>query len=299
MMPEAEFIRQHSVLLYSTVALVSLIIGSLLNVIIYRLPRMLHSELLSECRTLLALQTVPEKPLNLFWPRSFCPSCNKTVKAIHNIPIVSYFLLRCRCHYCKHAISPRYPLVEALSCLLALFASYQFGFGLTLGFALPFIWILIVLVFIDLDHQILPDSLTLGLLWLGLIANTQSLFTSLPDAVLSAAGAWLVLWLLGKLFFLLTGKIGMGHGDFKLFAAFGAWFGWTQLPLILFLSSLTGAVIGIIYLKSQKKTRDTPIPFGPFLCLAGFVSLVWGPWILHWYLTYAGVAGAVARISTA
>lgn len=289
MIIDAELIRLNPVLFYSLIALLSLTIGSLLNVIIYRLPLMMRSELLSECQCLLGLEATPDKKINLFFPRSFCPSCKKTVKAIYNIPILGFFILRGRCNYCNHPISARYPFIEALSCFLAIFASWHFGFGLQLAFALVFIWILITLFFIDFDHQLLPDSLTLPLLWLGLIANTQSLFTTLPNAVLSAAGAWLVLWLFIKLFYLCTGKVGMGNGDFKLYAAFGAWFGWTQLPLILLMASLTGAISGIIYLKSQKKSGDTPIAFGPFLCLAGFISLIWGQTIMTWYLNFLGI----------
>ena len=285
-MIDVEFVRLNASLLYGLVALFSLMVGSLLNVIIYRLPLMLNEQILSDCHCLLNIEANPKKKLNLFFPRSFCPSCNNTVKAIHNIPILSYFLLRGRCSYCTHRISVRYPLIEALSCLLAVYASWHFGFNWSLGFALVFIWILIALLFIDLDHQLLPDNLTLPLLWLGLIANTQALFTTLPDAVLSAASAYLILWLFVKLFYLITGKIGMGHGDFKLFAAFGAWFGWTQLPLILLLASLTGAITGIIYLKSQNKSHDTPIAFGPFLCMAGFVSLFWGHSLLMWYIKF-------------
>lgn len=284
MILDAVLVEQNPAVFYSLVALFSLTIGSLLNVIIYRLPLMMHSELLTECQCLLGLEALPGEKINLFFPRSFCPACKKTVKALYNIPILGFFMLRGRCNYCSHAISGRYPFVEALSGILAVYASWHFGFGLPLLFALGFIWILITLLFIDLDHQLLPDSLTLSLLWLGLIANTQSLFSTLPNAVLSAAGAYLMLWLFIKLFYLCTGKIGMGNGDFKLYAAFGAWFGWTQLPLIILGASFTGAVVGIIYLKSQKKSGDTPIAFGPFLCLAGLISLFWGKQIMSWYL---------------
>lgn len=271
-------------LAYSLLAIFYLAVGSLLNVFIYRLPNMLKQEWIADCHSLLNKEMPPTKPLNLFFPRSFCSACKNTIKAIHNIPVLSFLWLGGRCGYCKHPISIRYPLIEILSCLLGLFATWQFGFTFSLIFTLLFIWILIILIFIDLDHQLLPDCLTLSLLWLGLIANTQSLFTSLPNAVLSACGAYLVLWLLIRIFYLITGKIGMGNGDFKLFAAFGAWFGWTQLPLILLLASLTGAVTGIIYLKYSQQSKDTPIPFGPFLCLAGFISLFWGQAVISWYL---------------
>lgn len=271
--------------MYLAIGLFSLAVGSLLNVVIYRLPLMMESEWKQQCCQLLELeQPASSTQINLFFPRSFCPNCKSLVKSWQNIPIISYLLLRGRCHNCKVPISIRYPLIELFTLLLSLYASFHFGFTLQLPFVLLAIWLLISLIFIDLDHQILPDSLTLSLLWLGLLANTQNLFVSLPTAVISAAGAYLSLWLFIKLFYLITGKVGMGHGDFKLFAAFGAWFGWTYLPLILLISSIAGAIIGGIYLSLSKKTRDTTIPFGPFLCIAALISLFWGQNIISWYL---------------
>lgn len=271
---------------YVMLGVFSLTVGSFLNVLIYRLPLMLQAEWQAECRDLLQLPAKePVQKLNLFYPRSFCTGCKKMISAWENIPLLSYIILRGRCSQCQHSISCRYPLVELLCMSLSIFAGYIFGFNVTLLFALLFIWLIISMFFIDLRHQLLPDTLSLGLLWLGLIANTLSLFTSLPVAVLSAVGAYLSLWLLLKLFFLCTGKTGMGHGDFKLFAALGAWFGWTQLPLIMIMSSMSGVVIGLVYLKCTGKTRDTPIPFGPFLCVAGLISLFYGQRIVEWYLT--------------
>ncbi|ASQ45873.1 Type 4 prepilin-like proteins leader peptide-processing enzyme [Legionella clemsonensis] len=271
---------------YIFLTLFSLAVGSLLNVIIYRLPIMLRTEFEEECRVFLNLPGSVNRKINLYLPRSFCPYCKNTLSALNNIPILSYCLQRGRCKQCGHSISLRYPLVELTTCLLSLLSAWVFGFNLTLLFVLLFIWFLICLFFIDLEHQILPDVLTLSLLWLGLIANTQSLFTSLTDAVLSSVAAYLSLWLVIKLFYLVRGKIGMGNGDFKLFAAFGAWFGWTSLPLILLIASLSGAVIGLIYLSMMKKGKETPIPFGPFLCLSGLLSLFWGKAILNWYLGF-------------
>lgn len=271
---------------YFLVALFSLAIGSLLNVIIYRLPLMLETEWQYHC---LHQSDKPEKRpafLNLFFPRSFCPSCKTTIPARFNLPLLGYLLLRGRCQFCKQPISLRYFVVELISCLLALFAAWHFAFSPTLLFALAYIWILICLFYIDLDHQLLPDSLSLSLLWLGLVANTQNLFTSLPDAVLSAAAAYLSLWAIIKLYYFFTGKIGMGNGDFKLFAAFGAWFGWQLLPFILLISSLAGTATGILYLRLKNKTKDTPIAFGPFLCLAGLISLFWGTKLMNWYLHF-------------
>lgn len=274
---------------YILLALTSLAIGSLLNVFIYRIPLMLRAEWAQNCHILFNMPYQAEQPLNLFLPRSFCPHCKATVPAKHNIPILSYLILRGRCFECGRKISARYPLIEALCTLLSVFAAWHFGFNLSLLFALPFIWILIVLFFIDLEQQLLPDCLTLSLLWLGLIANTQALFTNLSDAVLTAVAAYLFLWLLIRCYYLLTKKIGMGNGDFKLFAAFAAWFGWTLMPFILLFASLSGALIGIFYLKKQGKSNATPIPFGPFLCLAGLVALFWGKAIMNWYLLSVSV----------
>lgn len=255
--------------MYLAIGILSLCVGSLLNLVIYRLPIML-----------IAQENNQPQTINLFLPRSFCTHCKATVGALQNIPVLSYLFLKGRCYHCKTHISWRYPFIELLTCALSLYATWHFGLTLILVFALPALWLLITLVFIDLDHQLLPDCLTLSLLWLGLLANTQHLFTSLNNAVISAVVAYLSLWLFVKLFYLITGKIGMGNGDFKLFAAFGAWFGWTLLPFILFLASFIGAVIGLIYLKINNKPKDTPIPFGPFLCVSGMIALFWGQTII-------------------
>lgn len=280
-----ELSLNHSWFIYLCVILISLAVGSFLNVIIYRLPIMLQNEWKEQCCELLAIQAKEKKQeINLFLPRSFCPDCKKMVKAWQNIPVISYLFLRGRCSNCNSSISIRYPLIELMTMMISLYASWHFGFTLQLLFVLLAVWILIPLIFIDLEHQLLPDNLTLSLLWIGLIANTQNLFTSLPVAVLSSAGAYIGLWLFIKLFYLITGKIGMGHGDFKLFAAFGAWFGWMYLPLILLISSIAGAIIGVIYLHYSKQSKDTTIPFGPFLCISGLVSMFWGQKIINWYL---------------
>jgi len=279
-----ELFLLHPLAAYIMLGIFSLTVGSFLNVLIYRLPLMLQTEWRMECRDLLQLPEEPAQKINLFYPRSFCPRCKKMISAWQNIPLLSYLILRGRCGSCQQHIPLRYPLVELLCMSLSVFAGFILGFNITLLFALLFIWLTIGMCFIDIQHQLLPDTLTLSLLWLGLIANTQSLFTPLPDAVLGTVGAYLSLWLLIKLFYLCTGKVGMGNGDFKLFAALGAWFGWTQLPMILILSSLSGAVTGLIYLKTSGKSRETPIPFGPFLCIAGLASLFFGSLIMEWYL---------------
>lgn len=268
-------------------SLFCLCVGSLLNVFIHRLPLMMNAEWTKECREFLKLPELDEEPrkVNLFFPRSFCPNCKKMIPFWFNIPLLSYIILKGRSHCCKTKISFQYPFVEGVCLFLSLLAGFKFGATIELVFALFFIWTLIIIAFIDLKHQIIPDTLSYTLLWLGLIANTQSLFTPLPLAVLSAVGAYLGLWGFIKLYYLISGKIGMGNGDFKLFAAFGAWFGWTLLPFILLLSSILGAVIGISYLKLSNKSKETPIPFGPFLCIAGLIALLYGQELLIWYLT--------------
>lgn len=271
---------------YLTIGILSLCVGSLLNVVIYRLPIMLKAQWRSYCSEFFQLKVDKKnnESINLFLPRSFCPHCKATVGVLQNIPVLSYLFLRGRCHHCQEPISSRYPLIELLTAALSLYAAWHFGPSLTLIFSLLALWLLICLVFIDLDCQLLPDNLTLSLLWLGLIANTQSLFIPINTAVFSAVLGYLSLWLFVQLFYLITGKTGMGNGDFKLFAAFGAWFGWTLLPIILFLASLMGAVSGLIYLKLNNKPKDTPIPFGPFLCISGLIVLFWGQKIISWYL---------------
>ncbi len=269
---------EHSYWMYAFMGLFYLAIGSLLNVIIHRLPLMLQRQWQQHCCELLRIQDRPsEVPLNLFFPRSFCPQCKSTVKAWHNIPLFSYLLLKGRCQQCQARISLRYPLVELLTLILSLYASWNFGFTVVLVFALLAIYLLICLFFIDLEHQLLPDSLTLSLLWLGLIANTQNGFTSsTQDAVFAAVGGYLSLWLMIQLYYSITGRIGMGHGDFKLFAALGAWFGWTLLPFILLISSLSAILVGSVYLRLKKQPMDTRISFGPFLCISGLICLFWG-----------------------
>lgn len=282
---DIEVLASNPWLIYLFVGLLSLCVGSLLNVVIYRLPIMLHAEWQQQCDELLDKSTTDStNTINLFFPRSFCPQCKAHVTWWQNIPILSYLFLKGACHQCKKPIPIRYPLIECFTVLISLYATWHFGITPQLPFALLAIWLLIPLFFIDLDHQLLPDGLNFSLLWLGLIANTLNLFTDLPNAVLSAAGAYLCLWIFIKIFYLITGKIGMGNGDFKLFAAFGAWFGWTLLPLILLIASISGAVIGIIYLKLTHQSKNTAIPFGPFLCVAGVLCLFWGKELIHWYL---------------
>lgn len=236
----------------------TLIIGSFLNVLIFRLPQMVLNDPTEN----------PQRNINLFLPRSFCPNCRKTIKAWQNIPILSFFLLQGRCRSCQKRISWHYPLNEALFLGLAIWAAFFLGFTLNYLFALIFIANLICIFWIDIDHQIIPDELSLGLLWMGLIASDFNLFVPLSTAVYGAISGYLSLWLFTHCYYLISGKWGMGHGDFKLFAAFGAWFGPFLLLHILILASISGLVIGSLYLKLSKQKQSTPIPFGPYLCLA-------------------------------
>ena len=275
MMDVQEFIYLYPGLSYIFLGVISLLVGSFLNVVIYRLPRMLENELKTQVNSILNQKIILDiEPLSLSLPRSKCTKCLHQISWWQNIPIFSYLFLKGKCGYCKHKISYIYPLVEILCLVLSMFAGYIFGINLTLLFVLLFTWIIICLSFIDFKHQILPDNLNYSLLWLGLLANSMHLFTSLPYAVYGALVGYLGLWIFVKIFYLFTGKIGMGNGDFKLFAALGAWSGWQALGYIIFIASVLGTIIGLIYLNILKKSKDTPIPFGPYLCVAGYVYLL-------------------------
>ncbi len=274
--------------------LLGLLVGSFLNVVIHRVPRMLERSWRYECALLLEDQKLVQAEekstrFNLLTPGSHCPQCGTAIKPWQNIPLISYLAQGGKCAHCKTRISLRYPIIEALTAAVTVFALWQFGGGAAGGLAMLFCWMLIALTFIDLDHQLLPDNITLPLLWLGLLANTGEVFVSLESAVWGAVAGYLSLWSVYWLFKLLTGKEGMGYGDFKLLAALGAWLGWQVLPLIVVLSSLVGAVLGSILLMRQKKSQSTPIPFGPFLAVAGIIALFWGDQLVAAYLQYSGV----------
>ncbi len=271
------------------VLLLSLLIGSFLNVVIYRLPKMLLHDWQTQAREILNLPAETSgKIFNLILPNSSCPHCSHEIKPWENIPIISYLFLRGKCSACKAPISPRYPLVE-LSCgLLSAYIAWHFGFTWQTGAMLVLTWGLLAMSLIDADHQILPDSLVLPLLWLGLIINQFGLFTSPADALWGAIAGYLSLWSVYWLFKLVTGKEGMGYGDFKLLAMLGAWGGWQILPLTILLSSLVGAVLGLIMLKLRNAETSTPIPFGPYLAIAGWIALLWGDQITGTYLQIAG-----------
>jgi leader peptidase (prepilin peptidase)/N-methyltransferase len=264
--------------------LLGLLVGSFLNVVIHRLPKMMERDWHGQCAELRG-ETAPEhEPLSLARPRSHCPGCGHAITALENIPVVSWLVLRGRCSACKTPISARYPMVEALTGLLTAFTAVHFGFGWAAAGAILLIWCLITLTFIDFDTQLLPDSITLPLLWAGLLFNLSGTFIDLASAVVGAVIGYLALWSVYWGFKLATGKEGMGYGDFKLLAALGAWLGWQMLPLVILLSSLVGALVGIALIVLAKRGRNVPIPFGPYLATAGLLALFWGKELTQSYL---------------
>ena len=262
-----------------------LLVGSFLNVVVYRLPLQLQGNWRREALDFLDMeQEANATKINLAFPASHCPKCGADIKPWQNIPVISYLILKGRCHSCASPISPQYPLLELVCGLLTLAVIYTFGLTTAGLLATLFTWVLIALTGIDFNHRLLPDNLTLPLLWIGLVVNVNEVFTDLPSAVIGAAAGYLSLWSIFWLFKLITGKDGMGYGDFKLLAALGAWLGWQQLPLILLLSSLVGAIIGILLIIVQGRDRQEAIPFGPYLAIAGWISLCWGEQITSSYL---------------
>ncbi|CAG0940690.1 leader peptidase (prepilin peptidase) / N-methyltransferase [Gammaproteobacteria bacterium] len=286
-------------LINAVAALLGLVVGSFLNVVIYRLPVMLERGWRRDARLVLAPdEPLPpeEPPFNLASPRSCCPSCKTPIKARHNVPVLGWLWLRGRCASCRVPIPLRYPAVEALTGLVSALVAMRFGLSLEGMGALLLCWSLIVLAFIDLDHQILPDIITLPLTWAGLLfalaggdAAGHLVLADLRSAVIGAMAGYLSLWLVYHGFRLLTGKEGMGHGDFKLLAALGAWLGWQMLPLIIMLSALVGASIGIALVVLRGRNSQQPLPFGPFLAAAGFVALLWGQPIIDAYRHFSGL----------
>ena len=256
--------------------ILGLLVGSFLNVVIHRLPKMMENDWLAQCAELRGEEASVSEPLSLIRPRSRCPSCKRPVGALENIPVLSWLLLRGKCAGCKSPISPRYPIVKALTGLLSGLVAMRFGFGWASAGALLLIWALIALTFIDADSQLLPDSITQPLLWCGLLFNLFGIFTDLPSAVIGAMAGYLALWSVYWAFKIVTGKEGMGYGDFKLLAALGAWLGWQMLPLIILLSSLVGALVGVALIAVARQDRQIPIPFGPYLAAAGFIAALWG-----------------------
>jgi len=306
-----ELLRETPWLLYTITVVFSLLIGSFLNVAIYRMPVMLQRGWRQDCREFLAQDaaegdqhatadvadvpppptvTETEKPFNLWGPASHCPHCQHQITALENIPVVSYLFLRGRCSGCKARISIRYPLIEALTAILSVVVIAHFGATIQGLAALLLTWLLITLSFIDIDHQLLPDNLTLPWLWGGMLLSLFAVFSVPVDSIIGALAGYLSLWTVYQLFKLATGKEGMGYGDFKLLALFGAWLGWQVLPVIILLSSVVGAVLGGGMMLIRGQDRSIPIPFGPYLAIAGWVAMLWGGRITEFWLQSLGPA---------
>lgn len=273
-----------SSLLVTVVAVFSLAIGSFLNVLIHRLPKMMEADWRAQCSELDGNKVTAAGRYNLLMPGSHCPQCKTPLRAVDNIPIVSWLALRGKCAHCSTRISARYPVVEALTALLSAVIAWKFGLTWQTALVLILAWTLIALTFIDADTTLLPDDLTLPLLWLGLLANIFATFVPLKDAVIGAAAGYLILWSIYWLFKLTTGKEGMGYGDFKLLAALGAWMGWKSLLPIVLLSSLVGAIIGIALIVLARRGREIPIPFGPYLAAAGMIVMLSGDRLTRWFI---------------
>ncbi len=282
--------------------LLGLVVGSFLNVVIYRLPIMLERDWRSQAAEVLAGVAAAAEPatapprFSLITPGSACPNCKAPIKAWQNVPVVSWLVLRGRCANCKTRISARYPAVELATGILSAWAAWHFGFGAPAACALLLTWALIALTGIDIDHQLLPDGITLPLLWAGLLAAVavgpvarSTLPVSPQDALIGAMAGYVSLWLVFHAFRLITGKEGMGYGDFKLFAALGAWLGWKLLPLIILLSAATGAVLGIAMILLRGRDRAAPIPFGPYLAAAGWLAMMYGDSLVDGYLRVSGL----------
>jgi len=285
-------LQQNLLLLIMTSGLVGLIVGSFLNVVIHRTPRMLMRQWQQDCHELAGNTPVASttEPYNLVVPRSQCPHCGHTISAIENIPVFSWLWLRRKCSACQAPISARYPLVEILTATLTAVTVWKLGYSLSGLAGVVLLWMLIAVTFIDIDHHLLPDVIVLPFLWLGLLLNLNNLFTSLPNAVIGAAAGYLSLWLIFHLFRLITGKEGMGYGDFKLFAVFGAWLGWQSLFAILLISSFVGAVVGLLLIMLRKQDRSQPIPFGPYLASAGWITMMWGDELTRTYFQIAEIS---------
>jgi leader peptidase (prepilin peptidase) / N-methyltransferase len=284
-----DLLQQSPPFLYGTVVIFSLMVGSFLNVVIYRLPKMLEQGWYQECREFLAteLSEIPAKPqtkLTLSTPNSTCPHCQHPIRWYENIPLLSWLALRGKCSQCQQPIAMRYPLIEASTAILALIVAQHYGASFALIFALLLTFALICLTMIDFDHMLLPDQITLPMLWLGLLLNVNGTFVPLTEAVIGAAAGYISLFSVFWLFKLLTGKEGMGQGDFKLFALFGAWLGWQLLPILILMASLVGAIIGISMIVLTNHDKQQPIPFGPYLAIAGWCTMLWGSDIWSWYL---------------
>ena len=287
-----DLISTHATALIATTFVLGLLIGSFLNVVAYRLPQMMEREWKQQCLEYLH----PDQPIepadrfDLVIPRSKCPACGHRITALENVPVLSYLFLRGKCSACETRISLRYPIVELATALLSAVVAWKLGWGWPLAAGLIFTWALIALSLIDFDHKLLPDSITLPLLWLGLLLSLYPVFVDMRASILGAAAGYLSLWSIYQLFRLVTGKEGMGFGDFKLLAAIGAWLGWQALPVTILLSSLVGAVVGIGLILVRGRDRNIPIPFGPYIAAAGWLAMLWGEDITQAYLRFAGLS---------
>ena len=279
-----EILHSHPFFFVVLCGIAGLLVGSFLNVVIHRLPKMMEREWHDQCAELNGNEPENALPYNLFMPHSACPNCGHKISALENIPVISYLLLRGKCKDCNTHISARYPIVETVSGLLGAYVAWHFGFSLAALAALLLIWMLLALICIDLDTQLLPDDITLPLLWLGLLFNLSATFIDINSAVIGAITGYLALWSIYWLFKLATGKEGMGYGDFKLLAAIGAWVGWQMLPLVIMLSSAVGTVVGITLIIAARLGRNVPIPFGPYLAGGGVIALFWGQPLTQNYL---------------
>ena len=293
-MTYTDLLQRNPVLYLSIITVLGLLVGSFLNVVIYRLPVILKRQWKTDCLSFLSQENEPapdsttsnEQPLNLIVPRSRCPHCGHLITALENVPVLSFLLLGGRCRECKTPISVRYPLIEILSASLAVLVAWKYGFSYQAAMGIVLSWALISLSFIDYDHQYLPDNITLPFLWLGLFLNLNNLYVDLASAVLGAIMGYLVLWLVYQVFKIVTGKEGMGYGDFKLLAMLGAWLGWQALPAIILISTLVGSIIGVSLIVFKQHNRNHPIPFGPYLAIAGWIVLLWGNEINNAYLNW-------------
>jgi leader peptidase (prepilin peptidase)/N-methyltransferase len=282
-----EFLQTQSIFYLFLIFLIGLAVGSFLNVVIIRLPRMIERDWREECCNLLDVNpenTKQKEQFNLITPSSHCPFCKQKIKIIENIPLLSYLFLKGKCSNCKEKISLRYPIIEFASAVSVCIVAHFFGVSIQAFFAICLTWALIVLSVIDLDTRYLPDDITLPLLWLGIVLNIFNIFTDINSSILGAVFGYGILWIVYFVFKLITGKIGMGHGDFKLLAVFGAWFGWQNLAPIIILSSITAILVATFLIINKSYDKNKGIPFGPYLAFAGWISMILGPYIISVYL---------------
>jgi leader peptidase (prepilin peptidase)/N-methyltransferase len=288
-----ELLAQSPLLFIAIAFAIALLVGSFLNVVIYRLPLMMEREWRSQCAELTAepASDLPEGRFDLVAPRSRCPHCGHRITALQNIPVISYVVLGGKCAGCRAHIALRYPVIELLTAVLSGIVAWRFGFGWEAVAAVGMTWMLIAISVIDIDHQLIPDSMSLPLLWVGLtmslfhpVDGALHLFVDPKTAIVGALAGYLSLWSIYHVFRLITGKEGMGYGDFKLLGALGAWLGWKMLPVIILMSAVVGATVGILLIVTKRHERSVPIPFGPYLAAAGWIAMLWGPAIVNWYL---------------